>query len=86
MKLLSDNQGATFVANNPICHTKLWHVAMDLHFIWEKTNTGDREIKHIPGKQQREDILTKALKPDLYQNLRVNLVVESPPVWGGVLE
>lgn len=78
MRLLSDNQGATFIANNPICHTKLMHVAMDLHFVRKKTEVGEIEVKHIPGKLQRTDILTKALKPEMYKELRVNLVGESP--------
>lgn len=33
MTLFSDYQGAMFVANNPICHMKLHHVSMDLHFV-----------------------------------------------------
>lgn len=35
MTLFSDNQGAMFVANNPICHMKLHHVSMDLHIVRE---------------------------------------------------
>lgn len=34
--VLSDNQGATFIANHPICHSKMKHVAKDFHFVWDK--------------------------------------------------
>jgi len=78
MKLFCDNKGATFVANNPVCHTKLRHVAMDLCFVRERTEAGKVLISHITGNQQRADILTKALKPVSFQELRVNLVGTFP--------
>lgn len=37
MKIFRDNQGASFVANNLICHSKMKYVAMDFHFIQEKS-------------------------------------------------
>jgi len=51
---------------------------MDLHFVREKMDRGDVRVEHIPGKKQRSYILTKALKPGLYQDLRFNLVGELP--------
>jgi len=83
MKLLSDNKGATFVANNPIYHTRLRHVAMDLCFVCERTEAGKIQIEHISGRNQRADILTKGLKPRLFRDLRVNLVGNFPPDRGG---
>lgn len=35
MMILSNNLGATFIAQNPIRHIKLKHVALDLHFMRE---------------------------------------------------
>lgn len=54
MRLLSDNQRATFVANNPICHTKLRHVAIDLHFVQEKSDKGDVKVEHIPRNDKEQ--------------------------------
>lgn len=80
MKILNDNQGATFVANNPIYHTKLRrHVAMDLHFVWEKTDKGEVKVEHIPRIKQMVDILTKALNPKLFLDLRLKLVNSIKP-------
>lgn len=74
MRLLRDNQGVTFVANNPICQTKPRHVVMDLHLVREKTDKGDVKVEDIPGNRQRADILTKTLKPKLFYDLRPRLV------------
>lgn len=35
MKILTDNWGASFIAHNPIGHSQLKHVALDLHFVRE---------------------------------------------------
>lgn len=51
MKILTDNQGASFIANDPICHIKMKHVAMDFHFIREKSEAKSGQIwsyfKHV---------------------------------------
>lgn len=60
MQILSDNQGIMFVVNNPICHSKLKHVTMDLHFVREKREEGTLSVKHISDSLQKADILTKS--------------------------
>lgn len=35
LQILSDSQRTTFIAKNPVCHTKMKHVAMDLGFVRE---------------------------------------------------
>lgn len=41
LNFFSDNQGATFVVNIPVCRTKLRHVTMDLHFLEQRLKKGD---------------------------------------------
>lgn len=74
MQILSDNLGATFIGKNPIAHSKLKHVVLDLHFVREKTMNGDIIIKHIRGEDQWADILTKPLSQSPFEKLQSNLV------------
>lgn len=43
---------------NLVCHTKLNHVTMDLHFVREINEQVKLEVKHIPTSIQKADILT----------------------------
>lgn len=61
MVILTDNIGATFIARHPIPHIKFKHVVLDLHFVLEKIEKGDLVVKHINGKDQWVDLLTKEL-------------------------
>lgn len=61
-------------------HSKLKYVAMDLHFVREKTRRkeeGSLTVQHIPETQQKTDILTKSLQPKPFLVLQL--------VRGGVL-
>lgn len=51
MVILSDNMGATFIAENPIGHIKLKHVVLDLYFVREKVQNEEIIVKHVPGKE-----------------------------------
>lgn len=66
MVILSDNLGETFIVKNPIGHSKLKRVVLDLHLVREK---GEVVVKHISGKDQWANILTKALPPKLFTTL-----------------
>jgi len=76
--VLSDNQGATFITRNPIGHSKLKHVALDLHFVREKVEKGDIVVRHIPGTEQWADMLTKSLSSKKFLKLQRKLVGEAP--------
>lgn len=78
MKILTENQGVSLIAHNPIGHIQLKHVALDLHFVRECTEQGDLIIQHIPETKQWPDILTKALTPKAFDRLQPNLIEEPP--------
>lgn len=40
LALILDNQGAIFLASNPTSHSRLKHVAIDLHFVREHVENG----------------------------------------------
>jgi len=80
INILTDNRGASFIANNPICHSKMKHVAMDFHFVREKSEAGIIKVDHISGKSQLADLLTKPLAPKLFQQWSGKLVGLCPSV------
>lgn len=78
MVILTDNLGAMFIAKNPIGHSKLKHVALDLHFVREKTKSSEIIVKHVSGKKQWADVLTKPLPSKAFEMLQSKLVREVP--------
>lgn len=78
MKILTDNQGALFIAHNPIEHCRLKHVALDLHFIREHTEQENLIVQYVSGTEQWADILTKALASATFSRQQPNLVGEPP--------
>lgn len=80
LKILSGIQGATFIAHNPICHTKLKHVMMDLHFVIKRTKDRTLIVQHIAQNQQLANVVTKALRPKPFHNLKSKLVEDLPQV------
>ena len=61
IKVLVDNEGATNLAANPLSSTRTKHIDVRFQFIRELGRTGPIAVEHIPIKEQRTDILTKAL-------------------------
>lgn len=55
-------------------HIHLKHVALDLHFVRERTEKGELVIDHILDTQQWANILIKALPPKSFLALQTNLV------------
>lgn len=80
MKILSDNQEASFIANNLICHSEMKHVAMDFHFVQEKTELGILKVSHVLESQQRVDVLTKPLRLKPFQEMPCKLVGCCPSI------
>lgn len=74
MAILSDNLGVTFIAKNSIRHIKLKYIVLNLHFVRKKTEASELVVKHVPGKNQWADILTKALSLTIcLQNYNLSL-------------
>ncbi|KAJ4771019.1 Gag/pol [Rhynchospora pubera] len=77
--LWCDNIGATFLASNPMFHARTKHVEIDYHFIREKVQSKELEIKFICSKDQIADIMTKPLTTPRFLLLRDKLTVTSVP-------
>ena len=56
-----DNKSAIALAKNPVFHGRSKHIKKRYHFIRECVENEQVEVEHVPGGEQRADILTKAL-------------------------
>lgn len=56
-----DNIGATYVCANPKLHSKMKHVRIDFHFVWDKVVDGSICVSHVSSKDQLADAITKPL-------------------------
>lgn len=92
MTILMDNLSTSFIAWNPIGHIRLKHVALDLHFVRERMESGDLIVKHIIGKERWGNlkIETLIIKSSIVMppflivcnwNLKCNCLVWVPDVY-----
>ena len=68
-----DNRSAIALTKNPVFHGRSKHIHTRHHFIRECVEEGLMTVEHIPGNEQKADILTKALGRLKYKEMR-NLI------------
>ena len=56
-----DNKSAIAPTKNPMFHGRSTHIHRRFHFIRECVENDQVEVEHVPGNEQRADILTKSL-------------------------
>ena len=62
--LYYDNMSSTYLARNPVLHTRTKHIEVHYHFIREHVLARDVDLQHISMNLQTTDIFTKALGAD----------------------
>jgi len=67
--LWCDNLAAKSMAENSVFHSRMKHVGVDMHFVREKVESGEVEIRYVPTSEQIADILSKSLPRDKFQML-----------------
>lgn len=72
--IFEDNQSAIRVAKNPELHKRLKHVDIKYHFIREKVESDEIEIKYLDTYSQIGDIFTKPLQSVRFVKLREGLI------------
>ena len=70
MKAFVDNDGAISLANNPLSSARTKHIVVRFHFIQELTRSKTISVEYVPTKEQRADILTKALTGAIFKEHR----------------
>jgi hypothetical protein len=70
LTLWCDNLEATFLASNPIFHTRTKHIELDFHFVREKITAKQLAIRFICSAYQIGDIFTKSLAKTRFKHIR----------------
>ena len=68
--VLVDNKSALALTKNPEFHGRSKHIHRRYHFIRECVENDLIEVQHVPGNDQKADILTKALGRIKYKEMR----------------
>jgi len=59
--LLCDNLGATYLSFNPVNHSRMKHIQIDLHFMCDLVQKNHLQVRHVHTNDQLADLLTKPL-------------------------
>ncbi|GKV48157.1 hypothetical protein SLEP1_g54985 [Rubroshorea leprosula] len=73
--LYCDNLGATYLSRNPVMHSRMKHIAVDLHFVRDLVDQKILRVSHISSKDQLADGLTKPLSSNRFISLRSKIGV-----------
>ena len=60
-QLLCDNLGATHLSFNPVNHSRMKHIQIDLHFVRDLVHKGSLQVTHVHTQDQIADLLIKPL-------------------------
>ncbi|KAG9441433.1 hypothetical protein H6P81_017287 [Aristolochia fimbriata] len=75
-----DNQSVTYIAANPVFHSRVKHVELDYHFIRERVTSGLLQVKYISTHDQVADVFTKGLPKSQFAKFLSKLRVFSKPL------
>lgn len=85
-RVFCDNVSAVALTKNPVMHGRTKHIEIKHHFIRELVAEGEIKLEVCKSKDQVADILTKALSPTKFQDLRTRLFITSFESRGDVEE
>jgi hypothetical protein len=71
--LCGDNQGAIFIASNPITEKRTKHMDIRYHFIREVVDSGKVKLLFVSSEENPADMLTKNLTWDKFLRCRLRL-------------
>ena len=71
-----DNKYAIALTKNPVFHGRSKHIDKRFHFIRECVEEELVAVNHVAGKEQKADILTKALEMIKFKEMRTFVGVQ----------
>ncbi|GKV42443.1 hypothetical protein SLEP1_g49847 [Rubroshorea leprosula] len=73
--IFCDNIGVTYLSLNPVMHSRMKHIAIDLHFVRDLVDQRVLHVSHIASQDQLADGLTKPLSSIWFSHLRSKIGV-----------
>ncbi|GJS77663.1 copia protein [Tanacetum coccineum] len=71
--IMCDNKGAIDFSKNPMQHSQTKHIEIHHHFLRDNVQKGHISIEKVPSVDNIADILTKPLKRESFNYLRLGL-------------
>ncbi|GJX49747.1 retrovirus-related pol polyprotein from transposon TNT 1-94 [Tanacetum coccineum] len=71
--IMCDNKGAIDLSKNPVQHSRTKHIKIRHHFLRDNVQKGNISIEKVSSEDKIADILTKPLKRDPFNYLRLGL-------------
>ncbi|GKD48302.1 hypothetical protein Tco_1277278 [Tanacetum coccineum] len=71
--IMCDNKGAIDLSKNPVQHSRIKHIEIRHHFLRDNIQKGHISIEKVPSIDNIADILTKPLKRESFNYLRLGL-------------
>ncbi|GJT28799.1 retrovirus-related pol polyprotein from transposon TNT 1-94 [Tanacetum coccineum] len=76
--VLCDNKGAIDLSKNPVLHSRTKHIEIRHHFLCDNVQKGNISIEKVASEDNIADILTKPLKREPFNLLRLGLGLMEP--------
>ncbi|GKB40935.1 retrovirus-related pol polyprotein from transposon TNT 1-94 [Tanacetum coccineum] len=76
--VLCDNKGAIDLSKNPVLHSRTKHIEIRHHFLRDNVQKGNITIEKVNSEDNIADILTKPLKREPFNLLRLGLGLMEP--------
>ncbi|GKA60200.1 retrovirus-related pol polyprotein from transposon TNT 1-94 [Tanacetum coccineum] len=76
--VLYDNKGAIDLSKNPVLHSRTKHIEIRHHFLRDNVQKGNISIEKVSFEDNIADILTKPLKRESFNLLRLGLGLMEP--------
>ncbi|GKA99240.1 hypothetical protein Tco_0827177 [Tanacetum coccineum] len=70
---MCENKGTIDLSKNPVQHSRTKHIEIHHHFLCDNVQKGHISIEKVPSFDNIADILTKPLKPESFNHLRLGL-------------
>ncbi|GKF28220.1 hypothetical protein Tco_0094562, partial [Tanacetum coccineum] len=76
--ILCDNKGAIDLSKNHVLHSRTKHIEIRHHFLRDNVQKGNISIEKVSSEDNIVDILTKPLKREPFNFLRLGLGLMEP--------
>lgn len=72
--IMCDNSSTIKLSKNPVMHGRSKHIKVRFHFLRDLVKDGEIELLHCVTQEQVADLMTKALKLEAFQKLRMKML------------